>query len=162
MALFAYSITTLLDYLRHFNPSADIYLGERYGYQLLTPNGFNYITGGGGIVFSVNVIKELAKSCTCPSLSSPDDMIIALCLQRLGIEPIHSSRFHQVRFLFAFLVAHIFYSIFFFFKWFYFYLHHFLFNIKFLNILFAQFNHLGTTAWLSKRIAITFETNFVP
>lgn len=24
-------------------------------------------------------------------------MIIALCLQRVGIEPIHSSRFHQVR-----------------------------------------------------------------
>lgn len=80
----------------------DIYLGERYGYQLLAPNGFNYITGGGGIVFSVGALRKLVAYCRCPSPTSPDDMIIALCLQRLGIEPIHSSRFHQVDFLFTF------------------------------------------------------------
>lgn len=77
-----------------------MYLGERYGYQLLSPNGFNYITGGGGIVFSLSVVEKLVQSCTCPTPSSPDDMIIALCLQRIGIEPIHSSRFHQVKYLF--------------------------------------------------------------
>lgn len=39
----------------------------------------------------------MIKHCTCPSISSPDDMIIALCLQRIGIDAIHSSRFHQAR-----------------------------------------------------------------
>lgn len=92
------SVSTLLGYLKRFDANADIYLGERYGYQLLSPNGFNYITGGGGIVFSLSVIEKLAHICRCPSPHSPDDMIIALCLQRIGIEPIHSSRFHQVRF----------------------------------------------------------------
>lgn len=91
-------MSTLLGYLKRFDANADIYLGERYGYQLLSPNGFNYITGGGGIVFSLSVIEKLAHICRCPSPHSPDDMIIALCLQRIGIEPIHSSRFHQVRF----------------------------------------------------------------
>lgn len=91
------SVSTLLGYLKRFDANADIYLGERYGYQLLSPNGFNYITGGGGIVFSLSVIEKLVHICRCPSPHSPDDMIIALCLQRIGIEPIHSSRFHQVR-----------------------------------------------------------------
>lgn len=90
-------MATLFAYLRNFDASADIYLGERYGYQLLSSNGFNYITGGGGIVFSLSVIEKLVESCRCPTISSPDDMIIALCLQRSDIEPIHSSRFHQVR-----------------------------------------------------------------
>lgn len=71
-------------------------MGERYGYRLHSSDGFNYITGGGGIVFSLNVIKILLKHCNCPAASSPDDMIIGLCLQRLNIEAIHSSRFHQV------------------------------------------------------------------
>ena len=91
-----YSVSTLLGYLRRFDANADIYLGERYGFQLFSPNGFNYITGGGGIVFSLSVIEKLVHICRCPSPTSPDDMIIALCLQRIGIEPIHSSRFHQV------------------------------------------------------------------
>lgn len=89
-------MATLLTYLQHFDPSTNIYLGERYGYQLLSSNGFNYITGGGGIVFSLSVIEKLVENCRCPSPSSPDDMIIGLCLQYAGIEPIHSSRFHQV------------------------------------------------------------------
>lgn len=102
---FFFSVPTLLHYLKRFNSNADIYLGERYGYQLLSPNGFNYITGGGGIVFSLSVIEKLVQSCTCPTASSPDDMIIALCLQRIGIEPIHSSRFHQVSFSSFFVVV---------------------------------------------------------
>lgn len=74
----------------------DLYLGERYGYRLLSPDGFNYITGGGGIVFSVTTIHKLLNQCSCPTSSAPDDMIIAICLKQLGIEPIHSSLFHQV------------------------------------------------------------------
>ncbi|KAJ6650035.1 Beta-1,3-glucosyltransferase, partial [Pseudolycoriella hygida] len=75
----------------------DIYLGERYGYRLLSPDGFNYITGGGGIVFSIRTIKKLVNRCSCPTRSAPDDMIIGVCLKQLGIEPIHSPRFHQAR-----------------------------------------------------------------
>lgn len=92
-----FSVSTLLTYLKRFDANADVYLGERYGYQLLSSTGFNYITGGGGIVFSLSVIEKIVHICRCPDISSPDDMIIALCLQRIGIEPIHSSRFHQVR-----------------------------------------------------------------
>lgn len=92
------SVSTLLGYLKRFDANADIYLGERYGFQLFSPNGFNYITAGGGIVFSLSVIEKLVQICRCPSPASPDDMVIALCLQRIGIEPIHSSRFHQVMF----------------------------------------------------------------
>lgn len=91
------SVPTLLAYLRNFDASTDIYLGERYGYQLLSRYGFNYITGGAGIVFSLSVIEKLVESCRCPAPTSPDDMILALCLQRMDVEPMHSSRFHQVR-----------------------------------------------------------------
>ncbi len=77
----------------------DLYLGERYGYRLLSPDGFNYITGGGGIVFSIRTVKKLIERCSCPTSSAPDDMIIGICLKQLGIEPIHSSLFHQVLFL---------------------------------------------------------------
>lgn len=86
----------MAEFLSNFNSTDDIYLGERYGYRLMALDGFNYITGGGGIVFTLNVIKKLASNCICPTISSPDDMIIAVCLQTLGIEAIHSSRFHQV------------------------------------------------------------------
>lgn len=71
-----FSVSTLLVYLKRFDANADVYLGERYGYQLLSPNGFNYITGGGGIVFSLSVVEKLVHFCRCPTSSSPDDMII--------------------------------------------------------------------------------------
>lgn len=74
----------------------DLYLGERYGYRLLSPDGFNYITGGGGIIFSITTIKKLVEQCSCPTSSAPDDMIIGICLKQMQIEPIHSSQFHQV------------------------------------------------------------------
>jgi UDP-glucose:O-linked fucose beta-1,3-glucosyltransferase len=73
-------------------------LGERYGYDLFSDDGgYNYITGGGGIVFNLKTVRRIVESCTCPSPSSPDDMIIASCLRQFDIEPIHSSLFHQAR-----------------------------------------------------------------
>lgn len=71
-------------------------MGERYGYRLHSKDGFNYITGGGGIVFSLPTVEQILKFCSCPSLSSPDDMILGSCLNRLKINVIHSPRFHQV------------------------------------------------------------------
>lgn len=96
-------------HLGHYNPSVDLYLGERYGYHLLSRDatgsysgesdgqGYNYITGGGGIVLSVAILADLLDHCECPSATSPDDMIIAACLYRLGVRPIHSPLFHQAR-----------------------------------------------------------------
>lgn len=73
-------------------------LGERYGFYLHYPQGYNYITGGGGIVFSRALLEKLVlSSCECPAVSSPDDMYLAgICLKLLGIAVTHSPLFHQV------------------------------------------------------------------
>lgn len=87
-------------HLAHFRDTphaTDLYLGERYGFRLFARDGFNYITGGGGIVFARPLIERLAGACVCPSASAPDDMIVGMCLRQLGIEPVHSERFHQAR-----------------------------------------------------------------
>ncbi|XP_055592266.1 beta-1,3-glucosyltransferase-like isoform X2 [Uranotaenia lowii] len=110
------SPSALLRYLGNFNPNQDLYIGERYGYHLvsredyLDPDyesgrhqhhhhhqGYNYITGGGGIIISVKILDALLRWCECPSASSPDDMILAACLFQLGVRPIHSPLFHQAR-----------------------------------------------------------------
>uniref|UniRef100_A0A182JVD8 Fringe-like glycosyltransferase domain-containing protein n=1 Tax=Anopheles christyi TaxID=43041 RepID=A0A182JVD8_9DIPT len=92
------STSSLAQFLSCYDPSRDLYLGERYGYHLMgTDGGYNYVTGGGGIVLSVAILDALQQTCECPSASSPDDMILAACLQRLGIRPIHSPLFHQAR-----------------------------------------------------------------
>lgn len=96
--LLLHSTSSLSEYLGCFNKNDNIYLGERYGYDLFSEdNGYNYITGGGGIVFSLKTVRRIVKSCSCPSPSSPDDMIIASCLKQFEIEPIHSTLFHQAR-----------------------------------------------------------------
>jgi UDP-glucose:O-linked fucose beta-1,3-glucosyltransferase len=92
------STSSLTEYLGCFDSNDYIYLGERYGYDLFSDdNGYNYITGGGGIVFNLKTVKKIVESCSCPSPSSPDDMIIASCLKQFEIEPIHSTLFHQAR-----------------------------------------------------------------
>ncbi|KAL5281193.1 B3GALTL family protein [Megaselia abdita] len=92
------SVSGVCEILGCYNHSDYIYLGERYGYRLHSKDGFNYITGGGGIVFSLPTVQQILKFCSCPSLSSPDDMILGACLNRLKINAIHSPRFHQVSF----------------------------------------------------------------
>lgn len=92
------STSSLSEYLGCFDRNDYIYLGERYGYDLFSDdNGYNYITGGGGIVLNLKTVKKIIESCSCPSPSSPDDMIIASCLKQFEIEPIHSTLFHQAR-----------------------------------------------------------------
>lgn len=97
------SVSGVCEELGCYNHSDYVYLGERYGYRLHSKDGFNYITGGGGVVFSLPTLKQILKFCTCPSLSSPDDMILGACLNRLKINAIHSPRFHQVSFLVFFM-----------------------------------------------------------
>ncbi|XP_058177319.1 beta-1,3-glucosyltransferase [Anopheles ziemanni] len=92
------SSSSLARFLSCYDPGRDWYLGERYGYHLMgSDGGYNYVTGGGGIVLSVAILDALQQTCECPSPSSPDDMILAACLQRLGVRPIHSPLFHQAR-----------------------------------------------------------------
>ncbi|XP_049529807.1 beta-1,3-glucosyltransferase [Anopheles darlingi] len=91
------SPSSLVRFLSCYDPDRDLYLGERYGYHLMSTDGYNYVTGGGGIVLSVAILDALQQTCECPAPSSPDDMILAACLQRLGVRPIHSSLFHQAR-----------------------------------------------------------------
>ncbi|XP_058061833.1 beta-1,3-glucosyltransferase [Anopheles bellator] len=91
------SPSSLARFLSCYDPDRDLYLGERYGYHLMGTDGYSYVTGGGGIVLSVAVLDALQQTCECPAPSSPDDMILAACLQRLGVRPIHSALFHQAR-----------------------------------------------------------------
>lgn len=61
------------------------------------PQGYNYITGGGGTVFSRALIEKLvAGPCECPSISSPDDMYLGVCIKMMGYTVTHSPLFHQV------------------------------------------------------------------
>lgn len=66
---------------RH-NATELVYLGQRYGYRLHAPDGFNYHTGGAGIVLSLPLVRLIVQRCSCPSASAPDDMILGYCLKR--------------------------------------------------------------------------------
>ncbi|KNC31095.1 hypothetical protein FF38_13647 [Lucilia cuprina] len=59
-----------------YNSMDEIYLGERCGYRLYAEDVFNYIKGGGGIAFSLSVVKLILQHCRCPSATAPDDMIL--------------------------------------------------------------------------------------
>jgi len=73
-----------------------VLLGQRYGYMAANGKGYNYITGGGGIVMNRAAAKSLA-ACPCPSEDSPDDMHLGMCARRLGIPVLHSGRMFQAR-----------------------------------------------------------------
>ncbi|XP_077299892.1 beta-1,3-glucosyltransferase [Arctopsyche grandis] len=74
----------------------NIALGERYGFNMLAGNGYDYLTGGGGLVLSLDLVRKLA-GCDCPTPSSPDDMWLGVCLAKYKIPVIHSPLFHQAR-----------------------------------------------------------------
>ncbi|KNC23175.1 hypothetical protein FF38_00538 [Lucilia cuprina] len=74
----------------------EIYLGERYGYCLYAEDGFNYITGGSGIAFSLTVVKLILQHCSCPSATAPDDIILGSCLHSLQLKALHSPGIHQI------------------------------------------------------------------
>ncbi|XP_067888926.1 beta 3-glucosyltransferase a isoform X2 [Heterodontus francisci] len=91
------SIPRLQRLLSCYNPKEPVFLGERYGYGLGT-GGYSYITGGGGIVFSREAVKQLlASGCSCYSNDAPDDMVLGMCFNSLGIPVTHSPLFHQAR-----------------------------------------------------------------
>ncbi|CAB1348445.1 unnamed protein product [Coregonus sp. 'balchen'] len=90
------SLPRLQMLLSCYDPSEPVCLGERYGYGL-SQGGYSYITGGGGMVFSrAAVVRLLASDCKCYSNDAPDDMVLGMCLNALGLPVTHSSLFHQV------------------------------------------------------------------
>lgn len=74
-----------------------IFLGERYGYGSSSGRGYDYITGGGGMLFNHVAVQLLAKEFRCPSDDSPDDMLLGMFFAARGIPIIHSPYFHQAR-----------------------------------------------------------------
>lgn len=96
--VFVISVPRLQELLSCYDVEFPVALGERYGYNIYNKQGYNYITGGGGIVLNRALVRKLIESetCNCPSISSPDDMFLGVCIARLGIDITHSSLFHQV------------------------------------------------------------------
>ncbi|KAM3874719.1 beta 3-glucosyltransferase a [Diretmus argenteus] len=91
------SLPRLRVLLSCYDPSEPVCLGERYGYGL-SQGGYSYITGGGGMVFSRESVVRLLKSgCKCYSNDAPDDMVLGMCLNALGLPVTHSALFHQAR-----------------------------------------------------------------
>merc|ERR1719244_1595146 len=58
-------------------------IGQRYGYMVATgEGGYNYVTGGGGMVLNklgVEKLLEMPGGCSCPKPDTPDDMHLGMC-----------------------------------------------------------------------------------
>ncbi|XP_012256346.2 beta-1,3-glucosyltransferase [Athalia rosae] len=94
------SLGRLLRLLTCYNPAESVALGERYGFRLWEGDGYNYLTGGAGLVLSTRLVSKLIEPgfCSCPSASTPDDMFLfGVCLKRAGVQPTHLPFFHQAR-----------------------------------------------------------------
>uniref|UniRef100_A0A5S6QPM4 N-acetylgalactosaminide beta-1,3-galactosyltransferase n=1 Tax=Trichuris muris TaxID=70415 RepID=A0A5S6QPM4_TRIMR len=89
----------LLKLLDCFDSSKAIHLGQRYGFNFNRhgSSGYDYITFGGGSVFSSSAIGKLVSACKCPKDDSPDDMLLGSCSSRADVVVVHSSQFHQNR-----------------------------------------------------------------
>ncbi|XP_006620379.2 beta-1,3-glucosyltransferase [Apis dorsata] len=96
-----FSVARLIRLLTCYNPNIPLAIGERYGFQLWNSfHGYEYLTGGAGVALSAPLVHEMIKlgKCDCPSPTTPDDMyLFGICLAQVGIQPIHSSMFHQAR-----------------------------------------------------------------
>lgn len=94
------SVGHLQRLLACYDPEEVTFLGEVYGYGQSSGYGYPYITLGGGMAISragLKRWKQVAKSCPCPSLDTPDDMWIGNCLNGEGIPLTHRPEFHQAR-----------------------------------------------------------------
>ncbi len=80
-----------------------VHLGQKYGFRVSSGSyGYDYVTGGGGMVFDRTMAEKIvragpAKGCSCPRADTPDDMHLGACLANMGISVVHSPRFHQGR-----------------------------------------------------------------
>ncbi|CAK9820506.1 B3glct [Anthophora plagiata] len=96
-----FSVARLLRLLTCYNSNTLLAIGERYGFYLWNnPYGYEYLTGGAGVVLSAPLVHEMIKPgrCDCPSSTTPDDMyLFGICLARIGAQLVHSPMFHQAR-----------------------------------------------------------------
>ncbi|KAK0079869.1 hypothetical protein PV325_000715 [Microctonus aethiopoides] len=95
-----FSIARLTRLLTCYNPNNPVALGERYGFRVIHNDGYEYLTGGAGLVLSAPLVHRIVKSaaCKCPRSTTPDDMFIfGICLNKVGVRPTHSPLFHQAR-----------------------------------------------------------------
>ncbi|CAG9771603.1 unnamed protein product [Ceutorhynchus assimilis] len=76
------------------NATRSLILGERYRFGV---HGFNYPTGGAGIVINRQALEILAKACQCMRPDSPDDMVIGACALEHGLTLVHIPQLHQAR-----------------------------------------------------------------
>ena len=70
-------------------------LGQKYGYMVATGKGYNYITGGGGMIFNRDAVEKLItgpNECFCPTPETPDDMHLGICAKKDSINLLHSGR----------------------------------------------------------------------
>ena len=97
------SVQKMLEFLKCYKPEEPLAIGQRYGFRVAEGKyGYDYITGGGGMVFSHKMVQEMLKDngarCHCPRPDHPDDMHLAgVCIANLGLTIVHSDRFHQAR-----------------------------------------------------------------
>ncbi|KAH8413962.1 hypothetical protein KR009_008472 [Drosophila setifemur] len=91
------SVSRVSSLLSCYNHTELVYLGQRYGYRLHAPDGFNYHTGGAGILLSMPLVRLIVERCSCPSPNAPDDMILGYCLQTLGVASVPVAGMHQAR-----------------------------------------------------------------
>ncbi|XP_046840897.1 beta-1,3-glucosyltransferase-like isoform X2 [Xenia sp. Carnegie-2017] len=92
------SVSRLRRLLACYNSKEKILLGERYGYGCNAGRGYEYITGGGGMVLSKVLVDAMLRSdCGCQSPDAPDDMVLGQCYRMFSLHTVHSSSFHQAR-----------------------------------------------------------------
>ena len=64
------SVNKLLKFLHRFDPNVPVHAGQRYGYGIATGKyGYDYVTGGGGMIFSIEMTRRIVKNlglCSCP------------------------------------------------------------------------------------------------
>lgn len=86
--------------LEIYDPDDKIIIGERYGYgfSMNGESGYDYPTGGSGMIFTRSAVESLLKICpSCAADMDPDDMTIGICAVSSGIPIVHESRLHQAR-----------------------------------------------------------------
>jgi UDP-glucose:O-linked fucose beta-1,3-glucosyltransferase len=77
-------------------------IGDRYAYGHGRPGGYDYPTGGAGIVVSHRALEMIVEAnnneCTPQDTGTqPDDMWLGRCAQSLGIPLVDEPGFHQAR-----------------------------------------------------------------
>ncbi|PIC27472.1 hypothetical protein B9Z55_019717 [Caenorhabditis nigoni] len=86
--------------LKMYDPNDKIIIGERYGFGFSIDglSGYDYPTGGSGMIFTRSAIESILKVCpSCAADTDPDDMTIGICATSSGIPIVHESRLHQAR-----------------------------------------------------------------